>query len=369
MKRLLILSLLVIIGMFAISTLVYAEEQDSWMDLYDFTEVEDVINDTEYNIDFEQTMKQLASGESEGIFLELFKWFANEIAGELIYNKEIVIKIILMAISLALLNNLSLVFKNGQISETGFFVIYCMIITILISGFSAMNEMVIQTLELLIRFMNALLPSMMLAMGVTGAYTSQGGFCQLILMAIVLVEKILVAVILPAINVYVVLMLVNSLVNEDYISKLASLIDSFVKWFVKTALAVFVGMNIIQSMILPAVDSVKIKGVQKLTSVVGGNVIGDVMIGTGNIIKNAIGTAALIFVIIIVAVPVIKVLAFSAMYKVTAAIIQPVSDKRVITAVESVAKGAGLLYRIVVFCGMLFGITIAIMCIATGNLG
>ena len=369
MKKVFLEGLLITVLVFVMANVVFAEDNIISTDLYDFSEIEEVIDGTEYSINFEDTMKQLASGESEGIFLDLFKSFFGELLGELIYNKEVVVKVILMAISLALINNLSSVFKNGQISETGFFAIYCMIVTVLISGFMAISQMIGEVLEVLIGFMNALIPSLMLAMSFMGAYTSKGGFCQLILMGIMVVEKIILTFILPIINVYVVLMLVNSMVNEDYISKCASIIDSFVKWFVKTMLAVFTGMNLIQSMMLPSIDGTKIKGIQKLAGMVGGNVAYDVVLVTSNVIKNAIGTASLIFVVIIVAVPVIKVWAFSAMYRFTAAIIQPVSDKRVITAVESVSKGAVLLSRIVIFCGVLFGITIAIMCIATNNMG
>jgi len=357
---------------------VYATEQKSVeeydvtldTDIYDFSEVERVIDGSEYNIDFESTVKELAGGESQGIFLGLLKSFISGLAGELIYNKDIVVRVILMAVSLAFISNLSEVFKNSQISETGFFAIYCMIITVLISGFMAISEMILGAVERLVQFMNALIPSLMLAMGFTGAYTSQGGFCQVILLAILLVEKLMAAVIVPAINIYVVLMLVNSLVNEDYVSKFAGLIESFVAWFTKTMLAVFTGMNLIQTMILPSIDSTKITGIQKVTGIVpGAGVATDVFLGTSNIIKNAIGTTALIVIVLIVAVPIVKVLAFLAMYRVTGALIQPVSDKRVVAAVEGVAKGAGLLYKTVTFCAVLFGISIAIMCIATNNLG
>ena len=174
---------------------------------------------------------------------------------------------------------------------------------------------------------------------------------------------------MPVINIYVVLMLVNSLVNEDYVSKFAGLIESFVKWFTKTMLAVFTGLNIVQGMLSPSIDATKTKGFQKLAGLLKtGEIVNDVIYGTGNVIKNAIGTAAVVILAVIILVPLVKVLAYIAMYKFTAAIIQPVSDKRLITAVDSVAKGASMLYRILIFCGVLFALTIAIMCIVTNNM-
>lgn len=367
MKKLFILNLIIMFFVICSAKIVFAEAEME--DIYDFSDIEKVINRNDYNMDFESTMEQLATGESEGIFLNLFKNFFNKLLGELIYNKEIIVKIILMTISLALINNLSIVFKNSQISETGFFIIYCMLVTILISGFMAVSEMVTEALKLLLNFMNALIPSLMLAMSFAGSYTSQGGFCQLILIAITIVERVIIAIILPLVNIYVLLMLVNSLVNEDYVSRFANLIDSFVKWFVKTMFAVFSGLNIIQSMVLPSIDSAKVKGVQKVVGMVkGADALSDVVLGTGNVIKNAIGTTALVFIIIIITVPVVKVLAFSCMYRLTAAVIQPVSDKRVIKAVETMARGASLLYKTVVFCAVMFGVSIAIMCIATNGM-
>ncbi len=349
--------------------IIYAESSASLWDLYDFSEIEEVINGAEYELDFDEVVKELSGGESQGLFMEIFSNIISRLFAEMIYNKEVVVKIILMAICLAFLNNLSLVFKNGQISETGFFAIYCMVITVLVSGFVVMSDMIVKSVELLLQFMNALIPALMLSLSCAGAYTSQGGFCQIILIGIVLVEKALLTFILPLINVYVVLMLVNSLINEDYISRFAGLIEGFVKWFTKTMLAIFVGFNVVQGMLLPAVDGAKLKGLQKVTMAVGGEIIGNVIWGMGNVIKNAIGTAAVIVVVVIVAIPIVKVMAFSAMYKFAAAIIQPVSDNRVVTAIDSVSKGAALLYKVAMFCGVMFGMTIAIMCVATNNMG
>jgi len=339
------------------------------MDIFDFSDIEKVIDSSGYTVNFTDTVNRLASGDSQGFFGQLFNSFINELMGELIFNKEVVIRIILMAISLALINNLSMVFKNGQIAQTGFFAIYCMVIILVVSGFLVISDVVAETIKMLINFMIALIPSLMLAFGFIGAYTSQAGYCQLLLIMMAVVENIIVKFILPVINIYVVLMLVNSLVNEDYVSKFAGLIESFVKWFTKTMLAVFTGLNIVQGMLSPSIDATKTKGFQKLADLLKtGQMVNDVIYGTGNVIKNAIGTAAVVILAVIILVPLVKVLAYIAMYKFTAAIIQPVSDKRLITAVDSVAKGASMLYRILIFCGVLFALTIAIMCIVTNNM-
>lgn len=355
---------------FIICSETYAAQETDYSDIYDFSEIEEVLDKNSYDMSFSETVRELSGGNSKGIFYNMFMGFVNELTGELIYNKEVVIKVILMAISLALLNNLSAAFSNSRISETGFFIIYCMIITILMSGFMTLSQMIITVLDQLLKFMSALIPAFFLAMGIAGGYTSQGGFCQIILVTITAVEFIMKNIVVPAINMYVVLMLVNSLVNEDYVSKFAGLLESVVSWVIKTLLTVVTGLNLIQSMILPAIDSAGTGRIRKLAGLIPGvsagtDAVSEIIMGTGNVIKNAMGGATLIFIIIIIAFPVVKTLAFIFMYKVAAAVVQPVSDKRVICAIESVSRGATLLYRTIIACGILFALSIAIMCIST----
>ena len=76
---------------------------------------------------------------------------------------------------------------------------------------------------------------------------------------------------------------------------------------------------------------------------------------------------ALIFIVILVLIPVVKLLVSCLMYKITAAIIQPISDKRVTSSVEVMAKGTNMLYKIVLSCGLMFFLTIGIVCLGTGR--
>ncbi len=55
------------------------------------------------------------------------------------------------------------------------------------------------------------------------------------------------------------------------------------------------------------------------------------------------------------------------MYKLAAALIQPVSDKRIIGCVESVGEGCRLLMQVVFTTGLLFLLTIVIVSAVTAN--
>ena len=65
------------------------------------------------------------------------------------------------------------------------------------------------------------------------------------------------------------------------------------------------------------------------------------------------------------AVPVIKLTVLMALYYGTAAVIQPVCDKRLSACISEVAGGHGILLKMVGYSLVLFVLTIAILCIST----
>lgn len=73
----------------------------------------------------------------------------------------------------------------------------------------------------------------------------------------------------------------------------------------------------------------------------------------------------MVAIVIVVAVPIIKLLLFIGVYKVIAAIIEPISDKRVVGAIEIVTKAAGLIYKVCISSVIMLGASVAIICLFT----
>jgi stage III sporulation protein AE len=90
--------------------------------------------------------------------------------------------------------------------------------------------------------------------------------------------------------------------------------------------------------------------------------------GAGTLIKNAIGVTGLVVIVLICVIPLIKLIITMLIYKVGVAIVQPISDKRVITCISGAANAAGLLVYVVSIAAVLFMVTIAILA-ATTSIG
>jgi len=205
----------------------------------------------------------------------------------------------------------------------------------------------------------------------TGTTTSLV-YYEAALMLITLVDFIIIKIVIPLINFYLVVTLANNLSKEDMLSKLAGLFSSAINWLLKSLLAAVIGFSAIQGLIVPVADRVKRSALLKASEAIPGigNALGSVtetILGAGVLLKNAIGVAGLVVIITICAVPLLKLLMITIIYKVGCASLQPISDKRIIECVNASAKSSGMLLQSVFVGAVLFLLTITIVAVTTGG--
>ena len=73
------------------------------------------------------------------------------------------------------------------------------------------------------------------------------------------------------------------------------------------------------------------------------NGVSELLLGSGIMIKNCVGAAALIVLVILVSVPMAQAGCIVFFYKVAAAVVEPVADKRIAGCLKGMAQG-GMLY-------------------------
>ncbi|MBQ2745982.1 MAG: stage III sporulation protein AE [Lachnospiraceae bacterium] len=340
---------------------------------YDLSGIDEIMSGTDYESEsFSDMVGRLMSGDSEGIFLEIFNMAGDKLVGEIDYNKDAIAKVVLIAIAAAMLSKLSAIFMSNKMSDMGFFSVYTLLLVVLMSAFAVNTTVARDVVDLLLAFMKCLIPAFFMAVGAASGMTASVGLYEIALVSIMAVEYVILNFVIPAINVYVVILLLNNILDEDYLSKFASVVETVISWAIKMIPTIALAINLVGSIVLPSVDYTKAKGYRKIFSLIPGIGQGidsfvEIVAGSGSLIKNAIGGAALVCIIVLVAIPVVKLLVFCFMYKITAAIVQPVSDKRVTSSVEVMSKGANMLYRAILACGLLFFLTIAIVCLGTGK--
>ena len=129
-------------------------------------------------------------------------------------------------------------------------------------------------------------------------------------------------------------------------------------------------MNVIERMIAPSVDNLKKMSVTQTISMIPGlgntaQAVGNIFFGSAAVIRNGIGTAAMIVLLCLAIGPLLKMLIFSVFYKMAGALAEPFSDKRICGCIDCVGDGAFLLFRALGTGILLCMITIAVVVTAT----
>lgn len=346
-------------------------EETIWKE-FEFSEIEDLLDDIfpEKKTDFQDLIKKMLSGQTEPSLQVIGEMISDQFFYEWKSSKAGMVHILLIVIVAAVFTNFSNVFQNQQISEISFYVLYLLLITIGLNSFRILIVSASENLERLIRFMKVLGPVYFLAVAFAAGSSTSILFYNLVLLLIYLVELVILNFLIPFVQVYIVVKVMNNLSEEDYLSKFAELCETVIAWTLKTLLAGVTGVNIIQGLLSPAIDSLKRSVVGRSAEAIPvvGDAIGgvtEVMLGTAVLIKNGIGVAGALVCIGICLVPIIQMAVVTLLYKLIAAMIQPVSDKRIVGCISSIADGSQMLLRIIFTTGVLFLLTIAVVTATT----
>lgn len=341
-----------------------------------YDEIQEVIDDVlgqGNEFDFDQYIQKLINGEEDFSLEAIGRQLLNSIKGEISSNINTFGSLITISLLAALFTNLSMAFRNNQASETGFYVTYLLLFGLLISSFIMASQLAVQTINSILDFMRALIPAYLLSVAFCSGTATSLVYYEAALGLIMLVDFIIIKVIIPMINFYLVIMLANNLSKEDMLSRMAELLATAIGWLLKSLLAVVIGFSAIKGLIVPVADQIKRTALYKASEAIPGigdalGAVAETVIGAAFLLKNAIGVAGLVVIIIICAVPFIKLAMVTVVFKLGSAALQPISDKRFTECISASAKSTALLLQTVFTGAVLFLLAITVVAVTTGGI-
>ncbi len=323
-------------------------------------------------VSFGELLERLLSGDLEMSFSVIWDLIQNLLFQNFATYKNGMIHILIIVLIAAIFTNFSNVLQNKQVAEISFYILYLLLITMTIGTFKTLVTSVTSSVGNLVSFIKVLGPVYLLATSLaTGSVTSMG-FYSILILIILGVQLIITGILIPLVQILVVLRVLNHLSAEDYLSKFAEFFETIIIWAAKGILTIVIGLNVVQGILGPGLDALKRNAIKKGAEslpVIGDAVGGatEMVVGTAVVIKNGIGIGGAIVCVLIVLGPLLQIAMMCLMYKFTAAVAQPISDKRVVGCISSIADGAGILLRLVFTTGVLFLITIAIVATTAGG--
>lgn len=321
------------------------------------------------SISFEQIFKLLLEGNIEAALGQALESFYESVTGEIFQNRELLAKIIVLVIVAAVFNNYSSIIKFSYVGEQGFYITYLMIAVLLMQSFLIMYDVAEETVYYISDIMKCMLPAFYMSLVMCSGLATSQMVNSMFLWMLSLTEKVLLMVVLPAIRIYFLIIVLNQINTKDRFSKLAGLLKQAIQFILKAVVSGIIGLNLMKGLLIPVYDNVKYNTLQKgLAAIPGGSSLSGlstILVGAGVLIKNSVGIAAVIILLVLGGIPLLKLLCFYVVYKVILALIQPISDGRVLKGIQGAADSTGILLRATATSVVLSILSVAIVILTT----
>lgn len=343
----------------------YSRELLEKMELDDIQDMMDeLLGDRSFSLG--EAITKIISGEqpfSREVFLEIVY---ETVFGELDRQRQSIFQLLLLVLAAAFFANFAKAFEKSQVGEISFYVIYLILFALLMNLFGGMSHRLEDHLSLLVSLMKAVTPAYYLAVAASIGVTTASLFYQIVLILILMIQIVAVSLILPCLNLYVLLELVNHLSREEMLSRLSELLKMLIEWSLKTMLGVLVGMQVIQGLVAPVMDTLKRSVIGKTAGAIPGvgnaiNSITEIILTSAVLIRNSLGVVFLVAFLMWGLTPILRYGVSGVLYKLLAAAAQPVSDKRIVGCINTIGEGCLLLMKILFTSEVLCMLTVIVI--------
>lgn len=358
------------------------EQEDSYLDDMmgdmDFSELDEIFSEEfsgkqKEKITFSSVVQALLSDGLKGFdYSMVTDWIKDALLSEIEGSRTLLVEIVLLAVGFSILSNFSGAFRQAYVSELCFLLVYCVLAVMLLQSFYGFREVVTDVLNRSVEFMKALVPAFCLTMVFSAGTAASAGFYQMAFLVVYLIQWLFLEVLLPLVHIYVIMEICNHFFEDEKFGNLTDLLKTVICWGMKIAGSVVLGLNVVQGLIAPARDRLTSGTVSRAAGAIPGvgnaiNGISELLLGSGILIKNSVGVAALLILVLIGLVPLLKILCMAFFYKLAAVITEPVTDKRIAGCLKGMAEGGILYLKLALYGLALFFLTIA-MTAATSSM-
>ena len=300
-----------------------------------------LINNNIYKSDFKfsSIVKDILSGKGFDFNLaKIINYTLKSVFEEIFVNSKIMKNVILIGFLAAFFKVLTESFKNQGVAEIGFYTTYMVIAMLLATSFNIVIEILYSTISNISNIISGVMPVLIGLLVMSGT---------------------------------VILNIINYITPKEVLNKLIE----FLKWFINFSLrSLAMGLGFIislQRIGAPILNGVVNKTAKTFISFVP--VVGDAMTGAIDsimyfvgILKSGVGIAIVIAIVICAIIPIIKLVSLILIYKITAVLIEPITDNRITSCVDILGEYTKLVLSSLIVFLILFIFFIVIMLSVTG---
>lgn len=321
------------------------------------------------DISFGELMKGFLSGDSTVDVSRIWSWVVSRCFETVRQNKAYLAQMLILLLAFVMLQGISGIFADSFLSDISFLAVYFLFLYNALRIFASMQQIVYSCMDRIAEFTLLVQPVFCMAMIFSTGVNSASFTYEMLLLVLYLVQNLLQKLLLPLVFVFLITQFANYAWKEEHFSSLAKLLEGGIGLAQKLLVTFILGLNLIQGMVAPAVDQLKKTATVRTIGVIPGlggamNAVSEMLFGAGLLIKNCVGATVIVVLILLCAKPLLEISVLALIYRVLAALAQPVTDKRISGVLDALAR-AGMLYvKLAVTALLMLFLTVAVVCVA-----
>ena len=357
MKKIILMTMLILV----LNSVICFAQENAIVDSYNDMEINKVFETAENyfpGFDGESIVKSLSRGDmiAKDSILEGIKEYALKSFYDLV---KVFSLLVVTGYIISITNTASEAFGGGS-SNTSFLIGYCVFAGIIVSVFAELISPARETIENLIAMIKSAIPVLLTLLTLSGGVTTSSFMSPLLLSLINIVSAVLGEFLISVIIATVSLSVADRMSDKINISSAVKSLKQFVKWVLLFCMAIYSGIYGVYGLAGSALDNRLGKAtrfaVGSSVPVVGGVVSDSIetIIGTVSALRSITGIVGVVAICVVAVMPLIKIAMVMWMFRLSAVVLEPVSNIKIVQLTSDIADSTSMLFAILTAVSLLF---------------
>ena len=315
------------------------------------------------DLNLKQYIKDLIKGEAKLTDLINIQSLKNLILQQLSASLKVIIMIIVLALLSSILKSLESSFSSGEVTKIVNYIIFITMVTLVLVNFKDVLSIAYTTVNSIISIVNILIPILLSLMVVGGLTATSATLSPVFVGGVSVINLVFKNIIFTLITLAFCVLVVNNLSKNIKLKRFSELLKKANIVIVGAVFIIYLGLISIQGIYVTSFDKFTVKSakfaVGSFIPVIGNFVSDsvDILLSSSLLIKNI----GLILLIGICLVPIIKIFSIIIVYKIGAAIVEPIGEDNISSFMDETSKLMTVILVSVLAVLIMFFITISIL--------
>jgi len=257
--------------------------------------------------------------------------------------------------------------EGSNVAETGSFVCRCFALTAVLTALSKRTVLCLAGLRTLSGFMELALPALFTILTMIGSAATVGVFQPATALLCGSVTACMRTAVLPVAVMAGTIDMLDCLGAAPRLRGIAAMLKKTLKWIIGAVTTIYIGVMTVSGMGASGLDGLSVRtakyAASSMVPVVGSMVSGsfDTVLGCAMLVKNAVGIAAIVLSVGIVALPLIRTVSLMFLLRLASALSGAVAHKRLTDIYDAAADALQYVVAALIAVAIMFIITVGLL--------